>query len=140
MVLFLPVIYSEHDVFLIESPTIRQLRDEGTINHVPQFLVVLKFFLQDGIKHCSALSNSVASEFGKDIRFSGVVFGTHPLDILDNLICHVLVVVVKKDIGFDRPSSSNIHGVQTRCYPLQLHVFLDKTSQFRPIIGRVLDA
>ena len=140
MVIFLPVVDSKHDIFLVKSPTVRQLRNKGTINHVPQFLVVLKFLLQNGIQHRTTFSYGVASEFGEDVWFSGVIFGTHPLDIFDNLICHVLVVVVKKHVGFDRPASSDVHGVQTRCHSLQLHILLNKAGQFRPIICRVLDA
>ena len=128
MVFFFPVIDCQHDVFLVQPPAIRQLRDERAVNHVPKLLVVLQLLLQHRIEHRTTFTYGIATKLSKNIGFSGVVFGTHPLDVFHDLLGHVLVVVVKKDVGLDWPASADIHGVKARCHPLQFHVFLDKTS------------
>src|SRR5690554_7400274 len=69
-----------------------------------------------------------------------VVLDADPLYVFHNLVCHILVVILEVYGTFDRKATSDIYGVQFRAYFLELTIFINKTAQFAPIVGCVLNA
>src|SRR5690606_7777743 len=67
VVFLIPVVDRQHNVFLVQAPTVRQLGDEGAINHIPKFLVVLQFLIQYGIEYRATFTDCVASKFRENI-------------------------------------------------------------------------
>src|SRR5690606_18218966 len=68
MILLIPVVYRQHNIFLVQAPTVRQLGYKGAVYHIPELLFILKFFSQYGIQNGATFTHGVAPKLGENIR------------------------------------------------------------------------
>ena len=94
LILFIPLVDRKKDEFLLDSPCIRQSYHKRAVNHVPSLTVILLLHVKY-LEDCrTGFSDRKTSELSEDIRLSHSAGITHHLDLVDNLLRHVLVIEI----------------------------------------------
>ena len=114
--------------------------DEGSVDHVPEFFIVLKFLIDHLVEEGAAFAYGIASEFRKNVGHRHVVLVADPFDIFDDLLDHVLIVEVEGQRCLNGKASTDVDGVQRVADLAEFAILENETAQLAPVIGSVLNA
>src|SRR5688572_27242162 len=110
------------------------MRDERAIDHVPKFLVVLKFLIDHFIQYGTAFPYGVASKFRKNVWNRYVVLVTNPLDVFHDLLDHVFIIILESERGLDGESTADIDRIQRWTNLLQFAILENEAAELTPIV------
>ena len=94
LIFFVPVVDSQKDITLVDSPSVWQCGNERTVNHIPKLAVVLLFLVHNAIKNSTALAHCKRTKLCENIRFWHTILLTNVFNLSHNFLCHILIVVV----------------------------------------------
>src|SRR5690606_16892347 len=75
-IFIVPSVYGQHYEFFAYCPSIWQGCDEGGIDHIPLFTVVLLFLVENFINGATAFAHGETAKFGKNMWYGNFRFGT----------------------------------------------------------------
>ena len=140
LVFAVPVVDGQHDEPLVDAPGVGEGGDEGAVDHVPHFAVVLLLLVEDAVEGGAALADGEAAEFGEDVGFVDFAVGADVFDLREDFFGHVLVVVGGSEGGFAGEAATDVEGVEFGTDALEVAVDVDAFGEFVPVVGGVADA
>ena len=139
LVFHIPFIDRKHEESFADAPGIRECRDKGRVDHIPDLPVVLHLLPDDAINMRHALPYRVAPEFGEDMRHGDIAALAGLLYIPYDLIDHELVIVFEAQGMLDRKAPAYIDGIQLGADLFQLAIEIDHLIELAPVVDIVLD-
>ena len=140
LVFAVPVVDGQHDEPLVDAPGVGEGGDEGAVDHVPHFAVVLLLLVEDAVEGGAALADGEAAEFGEDVGFVDFAVGANVFDLREDFFGHVLVVVGGGEGGFAGEAAADVEGVEFGTDALEVAVDVDAFGELVPVVGGVADA
>jgi hypothetical protein len=135
-----PFVDGQQDEAFADAPAIGHGGDEGVVDHVPDFGVVLLLLPQDGEDDGAAFTDGVFSEFRKNVRFGNFLLVAGVKNKVDDFPDHVGIVELETEGVANGHAATNIQAGEGRANFFQLAVQFDGFFQFTPVINGVFDA
>ena len=126
LILLIPIVDWEHNVALVDTPSVWQCSHKRRVNHIPLLTIVLLLLVNNTIQHCTTFTYSITTKLCKNIWFRHIIVLTNSFHLRHNLFNHIFIVKLKIQVCLDRHTTTNIERIELRTNLFQVAIQVNR--------------